>query len=181
MSDQKKIPLHDWFVAHLNQDPELYYFNAMKRQVMWVRDVLADVVGCTSKTTFSISEHRSKSVVLPVYLLERPDLDVRFYLRNNFHNWKLSVDSKRPICENFAGLFMTAPPPEPDYTGDPLHSVYFEGFPSELVYGYYDPSGKGLWSAEIWTDEQLWTVLYLCVRYLDGIKEQQWGRRKVPA
>ena len=175
-----KTPLQEWFKAHLDQDPKLRWLDAMKSQVVYVRDDLAYLVGGNREdTAFAIGEHRSKSVVLPVYLLERADIGLQFYLRNNFYNWKLSVVSERPTEADFSGLFMTEPPPDPTYTGDPLRAVYFEGFPRELVFGYYGPSDKRRWSAEIGGDSRLWTTLFLIMRSIGAIEPRKWNRREV--
>ena len=84
-----------------------------------------------------ISTHCSKSINLPVVEITRADLGIRFIMRNNFYDWKLTVISENPIEGDFAGIFMTEPPPEPEYTGNGLSPVYFQGFPESLVRGYW--------------------------------------------
>ena len=155
---------------------------------MYVRDVLAGKVGCgltykqykAMDVAQVISTHRSKSAVLPVYLLQRPDLGLRLILRNNFYNWKISVISEKPIVEPaFEGLFHTIPPIEPDYTGDPLHPVYFEGFPEDLIFGYYSTSDQKKWSAEInGGNEAIWMVIHLIMRGLGAVKSLTWHTRE---
>src|SRR6185369_7381601 len=100
-----------------------------------------------------------KSVKLPVYQLSRPDLGLRLILRGNFHDWKLSVISNKPIAADFTGLFRTTPPTHPKYHGNELASCYFEGFPEELVFGYYEPSDKCQWSAAIGGQQALWATV----------------------
>lgn len=118
---------------------------------------------------FVIATHRSKSIDLPVISFERGDLGVRFVVRDNFYNFKLSVVSERPIkCDAFQFLFKTMPPREPDYTGDALSSCYFEGFPSDLIFGYYSADSRR-WSAEIHGQNALWTVLFLCMMTLGAM------------
>jgi hypothetical protein len=126
-----------------------------------------------------ISTHGSKSVGLPVYELDRPDLGIRLILRDNFYNWKLTVMAGLPIVADFSGLFHTTPPVEPDYTGNPLSACYFEGFPRELVFGYYEPSDKRHWSAEInGGDQALWAVVFLIVKALGAVKPFVWNTRE---
>ncbi len=126
-----------------------------------------------------ISTHTSKSVLLPVYSLEKPDRGLRLVLRNNFHNWKLSVLSQTPIEQDFSDLFHTTPPVDPDYTGNPLSPVYFEGFPQDLIFGYYSTSDHKQWSAEIWSDYALWTTVYLISKQLENLTPLRWGRRPI--
>jgi len=124
-----------------------------------------------------ISTHRSKSIVLPVVEYNREDLGLRLILRNNFYNWKLSVISTNPIKADFSNLFFTIPPVEPEYTGDPLHPVYFEGFPRELIFGYYTTSDGRHWSAEIGGDKTLWTVLFLIMRAVEAFGTPRWAQK----
>jgi hypothetical protein len=73
-------------------------------------------------------------------------------------------------------LFYTNPPIDPDYTGDSLCSCYFEGFPDDLVFGYYD-TNQSVWSAEINSDNELCTVLFLIMKARGQIKPRQWSTR----
>jgi hypothetical protein len=162
---------------------EMLWKSAWGHQVSFVRDDLVGLVGAgldyddTHAIPNVISTHVSKSILLPVYELSRPDLGLRLILRNNFHDWKLSVISEKPIDADFSGLFYTTPPVDPDYTGDSLHAVYFEGFPRNLVFGYYDAekSDRCKWSAEIYGDQSLWTTLFLIMRSLGAIKLRVWS------
>lgn len=122
-----------------------------------------------------IGEHVSQSVPLPVYMLVREDIG--FVLRNNFYNWKLSVVSDRPVLADFSDLFYCKPPREPDFSGDCLHSVYFEGFPPRFIYGYYETSDKRKWSAEIGSDYKLYMTMFLVLRALGHTKTLQQTTR----
>jgi hypothetical protein len=117
-------------------------------------------------------------VTLPVYVIDRKDLGLTIVLRDNFYNWKLSVMSERPVLADFTGLFKVVPPFEPEYTGNPLASVYFEGFPESLVFGYYATSDWRIWSAEIWGDNPLWTALFLLLKSVGGIRPAQWRTKE---
>jgi hypothetical protein len=178
--------LQEWFNRQRENTPdEMIWKEASGRQIMFARDSLAALVGCglgydaTKRLVTVISEHTSKSVRLPVYQFTREDIGLRLVARNNFYNWKLSVISERRVEADFAGLFHTTPPIDPSYTGDPLASVYFEGFPRELIFGYYEASDKRKWSAEICGGEcAMWTTLYLIMRSLGAVKPMQWSTRK---
>lgn len=174
MTEMEPMDLQQWFNVWLSTtDETLYYKKAAERQIMDVRDSIAR--GLLRANAMVISTHRSKSVVLPVYRIDRPDIGLSVVLRENFYNWKLSVLSERPIEANFDGLFYTTPPVEPEYTGNYLHPVYFEGFPADLIFGYYEPSDKRRWSAELWGgDYALWTTLYLIRKALDDMKPMKW-------
>ena len=178
-----RVKLQEWISAQTIKD-EMLWKGAFGDQVSFVRDRLSALVcgdiereymECCCDHTHVISEHHSKSISLPVYEIERPGL--KLILRNNFYNWKLSVISDKPIEADFTGLFITSPPTEPDYTGDSLHPVYFEGFPTDLIFGYYDTSDKKKWSAEIHDDYFLMAVIFLIMRSLGTIKPQVYSTR----
>lgn len=176
------IPLQEWISAQLVD--EMLWKGAFGHQMQFIRDTLQSLVSAglswhqrkDAQVARVISTHTSKSICLPVVELARPDLGVRFIVRDNFHNWKLTVLSEKPIEADFGPLFFTKPPPEPDYTGDHLHSVYFEGFPHDLVRGYWSQN-KREWSAELYSDYSLWTVVHMCMRALGALPDQQYNTR----
>lgn len=182
-SRQPGMPLPQWIEGNPVRD-EMLWKGAAGHQIRFVRDSLLPVFGAglayeQAKDAISvISTHRSKSIELPVYQLERPDRDLRVVLRNNFYNWKMSVLSDTPVQADFDGLFHTTPPVEPDYTGDELHPVYFEGFPRDLIFPYYSQTDGRQWSAEIQTDEALWTSMFLMMRALGDVKPLTWHTRE---
>ncbi len=173
-------PLQEWATANEPSDA-MYYKGGYWNQILFVRDVLVPLVGSglheTDAIATVISNHMSKSVQLPVYALSRPDLGLIIYLRNNFYDWKMSVVSDTPIRADFTGLFKTTGPVEPAYTGNELASVYFEGFPSSLVFGYYEESDRRRWSAAIGGDHTLWTSVFLLMRFLGVVKPQKYGTK----
>lgn len=176
-----KEKLQDWISANKCSD-EMLWKKASEQQIFFIRD-LTRLVGndltyedYRDNTAFVIGTHTSKSISLPVYSLERPGL--RFILRDNFYNWKLSVISDKAINTEFDELFHTTPPVEPDYTGNPLHPVYFEGFPKDLIFSYYAESDKKKWSAEITGDYRLWATIFLCMKNLGYVKPYRWRTRE---
>jgi hypothetical protein len=177
--------LQAWFVANKPAE-NLIYGKGLATQVMFVRDELQQLVGQDLKfTAFQkmyiarvISTHTSKSVKLPVYLLQRPDLGLHLILRDNYHDWKLSVISDNPISEDFSGLFHTTPPIEPEYTGNELAPCYFDGFPEGTTFGYYESGDKRQWSAMLGSDYAVYMTVFLIMRALGVVKPKVWHTRK---
>lgn len=172
--------LQEWINTEANKPSEdMVWHDAFWNQIFFIRDTITYLIGNglsskeIDKLPIVISTHTSKSVLLPVVSLERKDLGIRFILRDNFHNWKLSVISEKPIDVDLDGLCHTDPPIDPDYTGDPLHPVYFEGFPRDLVFGYYS-SNKNKFSAEIYSNYNLYTVIFLIMKSLGVITSYKW-------
>ncbi len=179
-SAENPVPLHQWATEHPIKD-EMLWKKAAERQMYFVEDDLNPLMqnrlkGKERKIAQVISEHRSKSIILPVYVLERGDL--KMILRYNFYNWKMSVICGRTIDANFDGLFHTTPPIEPDYTGNELASVYFEGFPKDLCFDYYEVTDKKVWSAEIHSAQMLWTTTYLILKALGYVVPTKWHTKE---
>lgn len=168
-------PLQDWISQQIVGD-EMLWKGSWGRQLEFIRDDIARLIGTgmsyhqfeDEQIARVISTHTSKSIVLPVVEITRTDLGIRFIMRNNFHDWKLTVLSQKPIEADFSSLFYTEPPPEPGYTGDHLSSVYFEGFPKDLVRGYWSEN-KCEWSAEVYSYHEFWTVIYLCMKAIGAM------------
>ncbi len=179
-SVESPVTLHQWITEHPVKD-EMLWQKAAFNQFNFVRDDLNPLIqnrlkSAERKDIQVISEHRSKSIVLPVYVLERGDLKI--ILRYNFYNWKMSVICNRKIDADFGGLFHTTPPIEPDYTGNELASVYFEGFPEDLCFDYYESTDKKVWSAEISNDQMLWTTMYLILKAIGYIEPMTWHTKE---
>lgn len=143
-------------------------------QLVFVRDALTPLVGTgmyysdAQQIPRVIGEHRSKSTTLPVYSLARPDLGVRFVMRNSFYDWKLSVISERPIeSDALRYLSETEPPREPGYDGR-IHRCYFEGFPPGLIFGYYSED-HSRFSLCLASDYALWTAVFEVMRALGAL------------
>lgn len=176
---KQKDKIQDWFMVN-KPAAEMVYKDAMISQVLFVRDDLAPLITqdlsrevTRTETTFVISTHISKSVRLPVYLLERPGLMI--VLRDNFHDWKMTVISEKEVKVDFSRLFHTIPPVEPSYTGNPLARVYFEGFPADLIYDYYEKSDYKKWSAALYGRHYVWTAVWTIACALDFIKPLEWS------
>lgn len=176
------MDLQEWISAQVVDD-EMLWKGAFGHQMMFLRDTLRPLIGVglsyrkKQHIAHVISTHRSKSIVLPVVEYRRPDLGIRFVVRENFYNWKLSVISNEAIDADFSGLFKTKPPIDPSYTGNPLSGVYFEGFPGALIFDYYESAPVSMrkqWSAEIWGDLPMWASVFLIMRALGVVKPSKW-------
>jgi hypothetical protein len=153
------------------------------QQVAFIRSDIAALMGIgmdyqlrRDQLIHIVGEHRSCSIVLPVFELYRPDWGLRLILRNNFYNWKLTVLSEQPIVADLSRLCFVTPPLDPEYTGNELADCYFEGFPKELIRSYYTENIRE-WSAEIQNNCQLWTVVYLLLVSLDRIPRMERPKR----
>lgn len=174
--------LQKWISAQIVDD-EMLWKGAFGNQMSFIRDRLVPLMGAgliyheKQEIADVISTHTSKSIALPVVEVVRDDLGLRFTMRENFFNWKLSVLSEKPIEADFTGLFHTTPPIDKSYTGDPLAGVYFEGFPKDRIYRYYEDD-KRKFSAEIWGDQPMWTAVLLIMRSVGAIKPFMWHTRE---
>ncbi len=171
--------LQKWISEQVVGD-EMLWKGAFGRQMAFIRDHLVGLIGVgliyeeRQEIADVIATHRSKSILLPVVEVTRADLGLRMTMRQNFYNWKLSVLSETPIEADFTGLCHTTPPIDKAYTGDPLTSCYFEGFPEDRIYGYYALDHQ-CFSLEIWGYEPMWTAVFLIMRALGAIKPETWN------
>jgi hypothetical protein len=188
-----RVPLQEWISAQTIAD-EMLWKGAFGHQMMFLRDELLPLIArglpyekASKEVAFVISTHRSKSIVLPVVSYERPDVGLRLVVRQNFYNWKLSVISEQPLRNNLTEAVLprlchTSPPIDESYTGNELANCYFEGFPDDLIFGYFDQSPLGTrWSAEIWGHEEMWTAVFAIMAARGVVEPLRWATRKVPA
>jgi len=170
-----KQKLQEWFNENEVSD-EMLWKKSYINQFMFVRDEIGGLVNRELGKVFVINTRTSKSIKLPVYFMEKNGLQL--ILKENFYNWKMSVISGKPIVADFDGLFHTTYPVDIDYTGNPLSSVYFEGFPEEFIFGYYQKSEKMRWSAEIGSGYLLYTSIFLILKARGDIEPFRWSVKK---
>lgn len=162
-------------------------------QIEFVRDTLAklfwgdvkyDDIPCEPEpcprhkvTAWVIGEHLSKSVMWPVYSLERPDLGLQFVLRDNLYNWNVSVVAERGIVTDLRGFQLDFSDSDrkriadravsshlpPWQEGDSWSYLFFEGFPDEYRFGPFARNPRRF-SIEIGTDYKLYTFMWLILR-----------------
>lgn len=132
--DYKSGPqLEAWANKHKPADPEIIK-DGYWDQIAFVRDTVTILLAKT-RDEFTdiqanikvISEHTSRSLRLPVFLVQLAD-GTTFIMRNNSFNWKVSVSSPRDVEADFMDLFNL---------NEHIQSVYCEGFPKDMVYGSY--------------------------------------------
>ncbi len=175
------MQLQKWINEQTVSD-DMLWKGAFGHQVAFIRDNIARFVTSefriddAEKLVTVVSTHRSKSITLPVVEINNPNIGLTLILRNNFSNWKLSVISAEPIVAPFEYMFHTTPPVEPDYTGDPLHPVYFEGFPRDLIFSYYSKNNRKF-SAEIHGDEMLFMTVFEILKSLGKLQPMKWLTR----
>jgi hypothetical protein len=133
------------------------------KQMMFVRDRITSILAKEFEDYQKLSErvgiidsHQSRSIELPVLHLILND-GTEITLRNNFHDWKVSVKAMRDVRGNFMGLF--------DENGE-HHKVYCEGFPSEMVYGSY-ATNKRRFTISLGGNEALFAFFWIFNHFYD--------------
>jgi hypothetical protein len=130
--------LKEWFKAHPSEEKyfayssfmmQMNFFNSVIPQLFTKSYEEAKAFIAKSKV---VGEHTSKSIHLPVVLFHLND-NTTMVVRNNFTNWKVSINSEEEIICDFMELF---DPQEKE------KSVYCEGFHWQDVYGPYSENKK---------------------------------------
>jgi len=121
-----------------------------------------------------IGEHKSKGYRLPVYLVSYPDLDVKFLLRNNFHDWNVSVLSTTSVSADLTGFEIDYPDPKDktSHAGDIWGNCFFQGFPEEYQFGPFNENSYKF-SSSAANNSELYSFIWLILRYLRTTKEAQ--------
>ena len=156
---QMNEPLQVW--ANGNEpDKKLIYAGGFWEQIIFVRDVLERLLFGRLRgplePTRVISTHVSKSVKLPVCYMKLAG-GLTLVMRNNFYDWKISVESPIPIeGVDFDGLF------DP-HDVECINPVFCEGMPKDLV---FECSGrnKKQFTVKLGNDYQAYTFLWLLQR-----------------
>lgn len=124
------------------------------------------------ETALVIGEHTSKSVRLPVYSLERPDIGLQIVLRDNYHGWNVSVISETPITTDLRGFELDYRDeddrkrfPDGYIPGWSWGYCFFEGFPTDVEFGPFSENPRKF-SLNIGSDYQVYTFVYLLMRDL---------------
>jgi hypothetical protein len=135
--DDMNIPLQDWISANIPDD-KMYWKQSWSDQVCFVRDEIPKFL-CTGNTYEEyetvrknitvINTHTSKSIELPVYCI-KANGDT-FIMRNNFYDWKVSVETRNLHKLDFQKLGIIHD------NAEQVNQVYCEGFKNEWVYKSY--------------------------------------------
>ena len=188
-------PWYDrWLAEHA--DTNLIYVGRDARgevtlpQVHFVRDDLAGLFWADvpydarktappredcKETALVIGEHSSKSVRLPVYSLERPDLGIQVVLRENYHDWNVSVISETPIAADLRGFQLDyaraedrARYPKGFRAPGSWGYCFFQGFPHEVQFGPHSENPRRF-SLCINSDYEVYTFVWLLMRDRRGV------------
>ncbi|MBP1308994.1 hypothetical protein JOD82_002014 [Paenibacillus sp. 1182] len=155
----EKMSLQLW--ATENKPPkDMHFYSAYWDQIMFVRDQLTSLIygSIIDGEPFRgvISDHVSKSVRLPVYLFEVKELQLRLILRGNFYDWKLSVESDKPVICDFGDLI----------DGNKTWSHHYcEGFEHHWIYDSFHANNQQF-TVELSDDFTLYTFIWLLLQSL---------------
>ena len=162
----KRLPVDvtTWIRVN-NPKDEMIYKQAFSDQVCFVRDAINHLFYENSDSGYEelkvnpvlvINTHTSKSIKLPVYKINLRKYKLSMIIRNNFHDWKLSIVSEQEINVDFMELF--------DETKT-INSVYCEGFKEDQVFQSFKDNKKQF-TVEIYDRNRLFTFMYLLNNYL---------------
>jgi len=157
MSKQLETPqnLNEWSLENMPAE-NLFFRDNFAGQVFFVQNFLLRALygdnfpKIRAIDIMVIATHISKSVILPVYQFTLPN-GVRITMRNNFYDWKVSVDSPFSISMKPMGLF------------DPkqrISSCFCEGFPSQMIFEGYAQNPRQF-TLGFPTDYHFWTFMFL--------------------
>lgn len=162
-SKENPVPLQEWVNSH-EPRKELFYSGGYWGQIFFVRDRIRQIfVDMQGKSTSIVCDcdnvvigtHTSKSVLLPVFRVTLLDGSV-FVMRNNFYDWKVSVEAPEDVEADFSGLF------DPN---DHISSSYCDGFPDELVYGPY-AKDKRRFTIELPNEYYVFAFFWIYARWM---------------
>lgn len=152
------IPLQEW----INNHPiptEMFWKSPGENQLKFMRDIIAPLFD-KDGTIHVISEHRSKSIDLPVYSVSARFAGnngfISLVFRNNFYDWKVSVDTNVDVNADFKDLFKQ---------DEEIHACYCEGFPEERVFRSYSKDHK-MFTVELSSSYKVYTFCWLITRAL---------------
>ena len=159
--NEMNIPLQEWITSNV-PDEKMLWKKAWSSQVCFVRDEIPKFL-CMGEYTFNeyqtirenitvISTHTSKSIKLPVYCI-KANGDT-FILRNNFYDWKVSVDTHNIHKIDFKKLGVIY------NTANQIESHICEGFKQEWIFKSYDED-KWQYTVEINNDFKLKLFFWL--------------------
>lgn len=137
-------------------DDKMIYKKAAKRQEVFLRDSICS--NLLHVPVFVISEHRSKSITLPVYGFTMRN-GIKIICRDNFYDWKVSV--QLPKCREYGDIVVPRDLVSNGYRKD-IADWCFEGFKKEWIFPAFNPDNdKQLkFSVEVADEYRFYTLLY---------------------
>lgn len=175
-SEKELIPIfREYYKANLpvdlltwcrvnNPGDEMIYKEVFWKQILFVRDTIPNLIYNSyeeyqNNPVLVVNTHRSKSICLPVCQINLEH--IKIIVRNNFYDWKISVDSNKDIKTDFLGLF--------DYK-EKVNSIYCEGFKEEQVFDCYE-NNKKQFTLQLNNSHEVYMFMYILKNHLKaGVK-----------
>lgn len=161
----KEQGIQEWIEANPIQE-NMRYRGYAEVQLLFVRDrltgLLLNDISYDSREQILrvISTHTSRSITLPVYKFNLKSLfGLDIILRDNFHDWKVSIDSLYPIPCNFMNLFDEQKEIDPSSC---------EGFPKEYIFGSFKKNSRQF-TIEISDHYKLHTFMWILNDYIKTV------------
>lgn len=145
-----RINYEQWLKDNQPQ-PGMMWNEARLGQINDIRVLLEETLAAVNPIISVVSTHKSKSIVLPVYLIEIQSQ--QFILRNNFYNWTLSVIRKSDIHYRLRDIIKR---------DEVISSCYCEGFDSQWTFGSYNMD-ESQFTCQVDTFNTLNILMYLLV------------------
>jgi hypothetical protein len=141
---------------------KMIYKDAAWQQNNFIRDVVCR--GLLGAIPFKVSEHRSKSIKLPVYGFVM-DNGIVIVARENFYGWKLSVKTPRPLPVGYlpTDILEGGVYDENREDNNKIYSCYLEGFKEEWAYDAYNPKDdkQTEFTIGVYDDYNFYMLMYL--------------------
>ena len=100
--------LQKWANAHA-PDEKMLWKSAYWDQIIFIRDSISGLLSRTYKEYKDLVDvtntHRSKSIECPVYFIDLKRENVKIWMRYNYYDWNISIESEKPINCDFIGTF----------------------------------------------------------------------------
>lgn len=165
--DKSKLLL-EWMRETPDIEDKMLWKKAAEHQMCFFRDQIA--MNLLRVPVFAVSQHMSKSILLPVYgLTIRNGIEV--YARENFYGWVVSLKAPsgmRINIDDYVDLFIGSPEGKPE---DDISSCYCEGFREDWVFHAYK-TDCGECTFRVDTDYQLYTLMYILNRLKNENKKE---------
>lgn len=148
-----------YFARRWDLDDNLIYKKAAEKQMCFVRDRICERL--LNVPCFKLSWHTSKSCLLPVYGFVMRN-GVKVICRNNFYDWKLSIEVPAPLTMDFIPEDILTWYSDDDRRKD-IPDCYLEGFKEEWAWPMYDPKSleQTRFTIEIGDDYQFYMLMFM--------------------
>jgi len=145
--------LKDWLKENRIDDNMVYkggYNHQIEFMITTLGRAFIDLKWDTYENVLKvISTHRSKSIELPVYQIVWHDTE--FIMRNNFHDWKVTVLSDGEPIKGLGKTQLFNP-------NEKINSCYCEGFEEDWVWGSYNDNNC-YFTVELQSEYDLYTFI----------------------